>query len=257
MQTMVIEVSKLTGNVNILRASDVDEELSELANSISRVGLLNPLAVVAADDGFVVVAGHRRLAAIKMCGIKEVPCIIFKSDGATTAEMSLAENLFRKDLTPIETAAAVCDVIEHEIMGVEQIALAMHRSVQWVKLQQCICAWPPDVTEAVHRGCMSVSAALNLAEITNNVYRAQLISYAIENGATARTTAAWLQAWQSSKPPEAAIEAEPAAGRPAESPLTPYLPCLCCGEKLRSDALVHMPMCPRCVSSIRDAQAQG
>jgi hypothetical protein len=95
-------------------------------------------------------------------------------------------------------AVAVVALIKEGGMNREQVASVCHRSTAWVKEQEEILSWPPDVKMAIHDGWLSVSAASNIALIEEDVHRRLLLSRAKENGgATAMTTAAWLRAWRS------------------------------------------------------------
>ena len=248
-----IPVEKINVGAHALRMDLADEAIDDLAASIRRIGIIVPLVVAAEGDSFLLIAGHRRLAAAKRLGLSEVPCCIREAAGADGVEVSFAENLFRLDLSPVELAAGIKDVLTKNIMDVQALAKAMHRTSHWVNAQVFLLSWPADVLEAVHAGWLSVSAASNLALVTEDTYRDFLLKNACDSGATARTTAAWLQAFQSMQPPEAAILSEPVAGEAASVPMVPQAPCLGCGQVYRSDQLSHVPMCSPCIQAIREA----
>ena len=166
--------------------------------------------------------------------------------------MNITENLFRLDLTPVEQACAINDLLRSKTMDIPEIGSIMHRSGDWVRRQVALLTWPQDVLDIIHTGCLSVAAASNLAMIEDAEYRAFLIRQAIDNGATARTTAAWLQAWRSMAPPAEAIKAEPAAPGPSMTPMVPQAPCIACSEVFRTDELSHVPVCVHCIKAIRE-----
>ncbi len=248
-----IPVEKINIGEHALRLEPEDEAINDLAASIHRIGIIVPLVVTPEGDGFLLIAGHRRLAAAKRLGISEVPCCIREAKGADGVEVSFAENLFRLDLSPVELASGIKDVLTKNIMDVQALATVMHRSVHWVNCQLELLDWPADVLEGIHAGWLSVAAASNLALITDDTYRDFLLNTAADSGATARTTAAWLQAFQSMQPAEKAILSEPVAGDAASVPMVPQAPCLGCGEVFRSDQLSHVPMCSQCIQAIREA----
>jgi ParB family chromosome partitioning protein len=236
---------------------DMDETaINDLTSSISRIGLVSPLIVVSAGDDYVIVAGHRRFKACQLAGLKTVPCIVRKMDDGQLKELAFAENFFRANLSPVEQAAAIKDVIDSGSMTVEQIASGFHRSCHWVERQVDILDWPADVLNAVHIGKISISSASNLSVIHDDTYRHFLVNNAVENGATARTTAAWLQAWRAMAPPEEAIQQEPVAGPSPSPPATPQAPCMVCRNVFRTDELSHIPVCVTCIKAIRDAESQ-
>ncbi|GAI25097.1 unnamed protein product, partial [marine sediment metagenome] len=147
-----IPVEKIEAGEHALRLEGKDEGIDELAASIVRVGVLVPLMVSGGPDSFVVVAGHRRLAAAQKAGLQSVPCIVRKGESAERVEVSFAENLFRKDLTPLELACAIEDCLRNDIMPLEQLAAALHRSEHWIKFQTGMVFWPGEVLQAIHEG---------------------------------------------------------------------------------------------------------
>src|SRR5262247_4945078 len=81
-------------------------DLTELVSSIKEKGVLEPLLVRPSDVGgrYMIIAGERRYRASIEAGLTEVPCIELDVDDKAVAEISLIENLQRKDLTPFEEA---------------------------------------------------------------------------------------------------------------------------------------------------------
>lgn len=230
----------------------VDEEaVADLAGSIARVGLLYPCLVVQDGEEYLVLDGHTRLAALKRLGRASVRCIVQEGDKAGCAEMAFAGNFFHKQLTPIERAAAIADVYKSSAMTIEQIADGFHRTVHWVEQQIAICDWPADVQCAIHETGLSVAAASNLAFVTDDVYRSFLLQNAVDQGATARTTSAWLQAWRSNMPQTEAVQTEPVAGQQPQAPLIPQSPCFICSNIFDVNQMSHVPMCGSCIGTIR------
>lgn len=252
-----VPISQIHVGENAQRIDQEDPEIKELAVSIKRLGVLNPLLLENDEGKLILVAGHRRLAAARMAGKEHVPCFIRECDKSKISEIAFAENFFRKDLSPVELACALKDCLDKKTMTVEQLAAGFHRSEHWVHATIAIAGWPDDVLEAIHNEKISVSAASNLACVTDKVYREFLVRNAVEQGATARTTAAWLQAFQSMQPPEAAVKAEPVPlGAPAE-PLVPQGPCLCCSQLFKVNEMSHVPVCGACIQLLRAVGAQG
>jgi ParB family chromosome partitioning protein len=255
MQIEYLPVGTITDDKHSQRFEMNDEDLSELVSSISTEGLQEPIGVRRDDDHWCVVYGHRRLEACKRLGWEKVPCIIQEGSESQLRKKTFAENFFRKNLTPVEQAVAIADEIKCERMTVEQVADVFKRKPDWVRRQLAICGWPEDVLDAVHAGRLSVAAAENLAMITEDNYRKLLVSQAADNGATARTTAAWLQAWRSMLPPEKAIEQEPMPPGESARPLVPQTLCAACLNTFRTDGLSYLPICLNCARIIRDAAA--
>lgn len=97
-----------------LSRSDLDQEVDQLAASITAVGLLSPILVERVEDGaYTLVAGHRRLRACSQLGMKTVPCIVL-SDLLSIPQVQLVENLQRADLNPMDRAVTVQAFMETE-----------------------------------------------------------------------------------------------------------------------------------------------
>lgn len=250
-EILQISIDRIKVANHVLRMEGEDDALNELSASIRRVGIIVPLVVSPAGDSFNLIAGHRRLAAAKRAGLQKVPCCEREDNASLGAEISFAENLFRKDLSPVEIAAGIKDVLDQGIMELDELAASMHRSEYWVNRQLSMLDWPADVLEVLHNGKISTAAASNIAMVSDDTYRAFLLRNAVDQGASARTTAAWLQAWRSSAPPQEAIEAEPVSGESRPTPMVPQAPCIVCGQVFRTDQLSHVPVCAGCINAIR------
>jgi len=102
--------------------------LEELADSLRRHGILQPLTVRQTDDGWELVAGERRLRAAVIAGLETVPCVRRESDEQGSALLALVENLQRQDLHYLEEAAAIADYIRTAGITQEEAAAGLGRS---------------------------------------------------------------------------------------------------------------------------------
>ena len=248
-----IPIAEILEADHAVRAEITAEDVNGLTSSIARLGIISPLVVEKDGDKYKIVSGHRRFTAAQLANLKAIPCIVKKITVSEVKEMVFAENFFRADLSPIEQAAAIKDVLDTGAMTVPQVAAGFHRTEDWVFRQVHILNWPPDVLEAIHAGWLSTAAAHNLALIEDENYRKFLLRNAQESGVTARVAAAWLQAWRSMAPPEEAIQAEPVPAGSTVIPAVPQAPCICCSEIKRTDALSSVLMCGTCINAVRNA----
>jgi ParB family chromosome partitioning protein len=99
-----------------------DETLAELAASIREVGILQPIVVRRARQGYEVVTGERRLRAAKLAGLATVPVVLRDSDDSDLLREALIENIHREDLNPIELAEAFRQLLDE--LGLKQEELA-------------------------------------------------------------------------------------------------------------------------------------
>ncbi len=102
--------------------------LRELAESIRRHGILQPLTVRRTPAGWELVAGERRLRAAKLAGLSAVPCLEAEVDDAESALLALVENLQRRDLGYFEEAAAIARFLRRTGQTQEQTAAQIGRS---------------------------------------------------------------------------------------------------------------------------------
>ena len=106
-RVLTLRVADIRPNPHQPRQTFDDEGLRELASSIRRHGILQPLTVRPAGGGkWELVAGERRLRAAKLAGLERVPCIRREADDRESALLALVENLQRRDLHYLEEAAA-------------------------------------------------------------------------------------------------------------------------------------------------------
>jgi ParB family chromosome partitioning protein len=99
-----------------------DGTLSELAASIREVGILQPIVVRRAGQGYEVVTGERRLRAAKLAGLATVPIVLRDSDDSDLLREALIENIHREDLNPIELGEAFRQLLDE--LGLKQEELA-------------------------------------------------------------------------------------------------------------------------------------
>lgn len=102
-----------------------ESELSDLAESITAHGLLQPIVCRRVDDTYQLIAGERRLRAAQKAGWDEVPVRVIETDERGAAELAIVENLQRKDLNALEKAASFRRYIKQHRCTQEQLALRL------------------------------------------------------------------------------------------------------------------------------------
>lgn len=110
-----------------------DDTIDELAESIKRFGVIQPLLVVDKENGeYTLIAGERRLRAAKKAGLDEVPIIIKEADEQTIAELSLIENIQREDLGAVEEAHAYQQLMDNYGYTQAQVSEKIGKSRSYV-----------------------------------------------------------------------------------------------------------------------------
>jgi len=131
----MIPICDISPNPNQPRISFDKESIIQLADSIRRNGILQPLTVREAPEAktdFELIAGERRLRAAKYLGMFDVPCLVTAADGKKSAEMAIIENLQREDLNIFEIASAIASLIDIYELTQEQAARQLSTSQSFV-----------------------------------------------------------------------------------------------------------------------------
>lgn len=142
---------------------DFDEAaLAALAASISQFGVLQPIIVSELADGsgtYRIVAGERRWRAARAAGLGEIPAIIFSGDELAAAQVSLVENIQRRDLSAVEEALAFRDLIERFGLTQDEVADKVGKSRPAVTNSLRLLELPDAVLEMISDGRLSMGHA--------------------------------------------------------------------------------------------------
>lgn len=183
--TMEIPLARLKSSSQPLRNDD--EELLELKNSISIHGLFHPLLVKKSDgDSFEVISGNRRLQALRQSGARNVPCRILDVDNKEAFEISIAENLDRRSLDPVEEALAFRHYISIRKWGRSStLARKIGKSEEYVSHRLKLLNLPSDILPKIGKE-ISPSHAEELTWLQNADSIRKLARITIESKLTVR-----------------------------------------------------------------------
>ncbi|HBD9160023.1 TPA: ParB/RepB/Spo0J family partition protein [Campylobacter jejuni] len=127
-QSTMIEIDQISPNPFQPRKNFDQEALDELANSIKEFGLIQPIIVFKKNNKFILIAGERRLRAVKALGKKEILAFIANIDENKLRELALIENIQRENLNPIELANSYKDLMQVHKITQENLAELIHKS---------------------------------------------------------------------------------------------------------------------------------
>lgn len=189
------------GGVTMLRLADIEprkgqprkvfepEALSQLADSISANGVIQPIIVRKAKGGFYeIIAGERRWRASKMAGLTEVPVVIMDTDDRKTAELSLIENIQRENLNPVEEANAYKILLQNFDLTQETLAKRVGKSRSAITNSMRLLELPDEVLKMLSDGEISAGharAILGLVDKSETVDVAETVE---EKGLSVRAT---------------------------------------------------------------------
>lgn len=117
-----VETALLKPNPHQPRSEFDAKALDELADSIREHGILEPIVIEQADEGFYIIMGERRTRAAKIAGLEKVPVRLGKYDEQKRLELALIENIQRADLNPIEEALAYYNLMQMSDLSQDEVA---------------------------------------------------------------------------------------------------------------------------------------
>ena len=166
-----------------------EDALNELADSIAKHGVLQPLLVrPVGDNAYQLVAGERRWRASRIAGLTEVPVIIKDLTDAQVAELALVENLQRENLNPMETAKGFKELAERFDYTQEQISEIIGCSRSAVTNALRLLSLSEEIQDMVLSEKLSAGHAKALLIAADEDYRLQLAKLVVKEGLSVRET---------------------------------------------------------------------
>ncbi|CDA15888.1 parB-like protein partition protein [Clostridium sp. CAG:571] len=163
-----------------------EESIGELAESIKKYGLIQPIVVTKKDDYYQIIAGERRWRASKKAGLIEVPCIIREEDERKNKEIALIENIQRQDLNPIEKAKGFKQLMDDYGMTQMQLSEAIGISRSAVANTVRILNLDPRVIDLALQGKLTEGHCRSLMSIIDGERQYQMALQIIETGDSVR-----------------------------------------------------------------------
>ena len=158
-----IPVARIRPNPEQPRKHFDEDSLAELAESIARHGVLQPILVRAAGDGFQIIAGERRWRAAQRAQVHSIPALVRADDESSNAEIALIENIQRQDLNAIEEAEGYRALIANHGHGQDAAAKLVGKSRSHVANLLRLLALPPTVQQMLVRGDITMGHARAVA----------------------------------------------------------------------------------------------
>jgi len=167
--------------------TDIDEEsIAELADSISKVGLLQPIIVRPYGEGYQIIAGERRWRASKVAGLERVPVRVLAADDTSSLEIALIENLQREDLNSIEEARGYRRLLTEYQMTQAELADKVSKSRSAITNALRLLDLPEEVQEMVYQGKLTAGHARAILSVPDEALRVKLATKLAEEGLSVR-----------------------------------------------------------------------
>ncbi|HWR18883.1 MAG TPA: ParB/RepB/Spo0J family partition protein [Clostridia bacterium] len=189
-----IDVTKILPNPNQPRATFAEESIQELADSIAQVGLIQPLVVRPVQSGFELVAGERRLRAVKSLGMNTVMCIV-QNDvvDETSAMMALIENLQREELNYLEEAVCYSQLLTNFHLTQEELAKKLGKSQSSIANKLRVLKLPPAVKTAMTEAGLSERHARALLSLREEKHQLDAVKKINDKGLSVKETELYVE----------------------------------------------------------------
>ena len=201
---VTLKISEIEPNRSQPRKEFDEKALSELAESISEHGLLQPLLVRPLTlGGYEIVAGERRYRACRMAGLTEVPVIIRELSESETMELALIENLQREDLTPLEEAMGYEVLMNEHGFTQDEVSKSVGKSRPAIANALRLLKLPEGVKELLKENKISAGHARALLSLENEENMLELAELIVAKDLSVRQTEKLCKNASKEKKPEA------------------------------------------------------
>lgn len=181
-----LKLTEIEPNKEQARKVFDEVKLNELAESIKRFGVLQPIIVTKKDGFYEIIAGERRWRASIIAGLKDIPVIIKEDNETDNSKISLIENMQRENLNPIERARGFKSLIESYDLDVADLARALGLNSTRIKENINLLNLDKRVISFLEEGKISESIAKMILEQENLDTQYELALFIIEDGLSAK-----------------------------------------------------------------------
>ena len=176
--TNKVSIKDITRNKLQPRKHFDKESLNELANSIKKQGVIQPIVVrpdKTSEGKYEIIAGERRWLASQNAGLHEVPVVILNVDDVKSLEFAIVENVQRRDLNPIEEAQGYQRLVNDYNYNQEKLSQFIGKSRSYIANSLRLLSLPEDILLMVQEGDLSAGHARSLIGLSNSVEIAKKI----------------------------------------------------------------------------------
>ena len=163
-----------------------EDEIKNLAESISSEGLLQPILVRQIPDGYELLAGERRLRACKLLGMRKIVACVQNVSDASAAAKGLIENIQRANLNPIETARGIAYLVANFHLTQEAVSQRLGKQRSTIANLLRLLNLPESVQGYIASGMLSLGTAKVIMGLDDKAQQEILARKIIENGLNVR-----------------------------------------------------------------------
>ena len=185
-RVLYIDINDIKPNKDQPRKTFNEEKLKDLANSIKENGVIQPLIIRKAQNGYELVAGERRWRAARIAEIKKVPCIIRDFDEKQNMIVAIIENMQRENLDPIEEALGLNEMIKRFEFTQEQVSNALGKSRAYIANSLRLLKLPEKIQNIIIEGRISAAHGRTIITIKDEKKQIEVCDKIIRNGLSVR-----------------------------------------------------------------------
>ncbi|MGS0972641.1 MAG: ParB/RepB/Spo0J family partition protein [Candidatus Izemoplasmataceae bacterium] len=185
-EVLELDVNRVFVNPNQPRKYFNEDTIKELAESIKDHGLLQPIIVKETNNGYMLVAGERRLRAVKFLGKATISSIVREYNERFLTELAILENIQREDLTPIEEAIAYKNILREFKITHDKLAERIGKSRSYITNIIGLLKLPDKILEAVSKGEITMGHARVLSKIEDRKIVEELFNKIISDHLSVR-----------------------------------------------------------------------
>lgn len=181
-----IDINDIKPNADQPRKDFDEDKLEELAESIDKHGVIQPIVLRSAGQGYEIVSGERRWRAARMVGLKEIPAIVRELTDEENMLLAIIENMQREDLNPIEEAEGLKKMIDTYGLTQEQVSRGVGKSRPYITNSLRLLKLPEKLRYLTADGSLSVGHARALAAIKDEKTQEKLAERTVKEGLSVR-----------------------------------------------------------------------
>jgi ParB family chromosome partitioning protein len=183
---LYVEIDQIKPNPSQPRQNFSEEAIISLADSIKELGVIQPVLIRKAKNGYELIAGERRLRAAKKAGLREIPAIVKNVSEEENALFAIIENVQREDLNPMEEASAFGKILHKYKMTQEALSKSVGKSRPYIANTLRLLKLPEQIKNLIEIGELTAGHANALGAIKDEKKQIEVAKQIAREGLSVR-----------------------------------------------------------------------
>ena len=230
-----------------------EKQISEISDSIKKIGVLEPIIIRKVNKELEIVAGCIRYRAASLAGLKAIPCIEMFLEDDQAEIIKLHENVKRISLDHVDQGNTFIMLREKFNMTEDAIAASVGKSTPYVSQHISLITQDSELAAAVKKGSLTFSQARELLTVKNKAQRKHFQKYCENGGATIDILKTWIRDYNNMQPANSPSDETDTPPNPHIEPHKEYRSCEACDKPVEIGDIRQVLYCPTCHKAIKDA----